>query len=254
MFLIPGQQVRTASRRRLFGPEVKAREAAERRVAAERNVAADIAREPKQTKEAMPYGPWVQPFGGMVVSYQSANPLAENEMWKMSTVGLSAFVMLAIGVLSYSWVDALLLHGVAWGVEEWFDYQKRQGKWPWYMWHLSGHGISHVTGWQGGYLLAQMLFKGWNWSSLGGVIILVGYTIMYLQGLPVGHAAHFGGLAAGFVTGLGLKWYGPKRRPVAFLAKHSGKVAAGIVGSATLLHFYTKKIWPDPPGYKGLWR
>ena len=111
-------------------------------------------------------------------------------------------------------------------------------------------GISGVTGWQGGYLLAQMLFKGWNWLSLGGVIVLVSYTIQYLQGWPVGQAAHFGGIAAGFVTGLGLKWYGPKRRPVAFLAKHSGKATAGIVGASTLLHFYTKKIWPNPQGYE----
>jgi hypothetical protein len=286
MFLIPGQQVRTASRRRLFGaeewtdeqvaenlrvselarqfiarnkkeaaerPARKAREDAERRAQVDVNVAARLAKE--GTREDMPYGPWIQPFGGCVYSYPTDDPQGTNFSKRFAATGWFACCMLAVGILSYSWVDALILHATAFGVEELFEYNLRHGNWPWWQWHGPGKGISGVMGWQAGYLLTQMLFKGWNWLSLGGVFVLVGYIVMYLQGKEaIGHAAHFGGIAAGFVTGIGLKWYGPKQRPVAFLAKHSGKATAGIVGAATLLKFYTKNIWPDPPGYKAPFR
>ena len=69
------------------------------------------------TREEQPLGPWIQLFGGAVYSYPTHDPQEVNEVWRMTTGAWWLFTALATGIASYGWRNALILHGVAFGVE-----------------------------------------------------------------------------------------------------------------------------------------
>ena len=191
------------------------------------------------------YGPVIVPFewlhdNPMIYSYPTTNWLQRNFSTRMAYGGWAAWLTLCVGISSYSLWALLIVLGLAFGENEFIPGIHGPGM------HM---GISGVMGFQAGYLLAQFLLK-WNWFSLGGLVVLGVYTQKWAKGAAVSHRAHFQSMAEGFVAGLALNRFGPRRNPVQTLAKHSGKFTAGIFAFTLAFSIFLKSKYPDPDGFE----
>jgi hypothetical protein len=180
-------------------------------------------------------------------SYETKDPLGENQVKRHSLWGLSGYIANCVALASLSKWD-LLISGLA---SILFEEIERRGLFggPYFMdWAF---GISFQTSWQDGYLIVNALMGRYNWLTLVAAgLALMGNIGAWWSDKLVSHWAHFLGTVFGAVTALILSQFGPKRNPVKFFAKHSLGIMLLIVGSTMLLVHGTKKTFPDPPGFE----
>ena len=252
MFLFPGQQIPRTGRRRLLG---KSHEEYEKDLARIRAAPDKPSKVPALTRDKFPYGPFWQILDkGHVYSYPTKDPEGANASTRTAYFGMLGFVLLSLGITSYSVRDLLIVLGLAFGEAELYQSNLNRGSWPFWQLYGIGFGMSGVNGWLGGYLVSRFLFKDWNWLSIGGAFTVGSYIYQWYSGLVVGHECHFTTLAEGFIAGVALQYkpiarFLPKPSPIKILARHSGKGTAGIIGTTYLLSYYMKKNMADPEGF-----
>ena len=155
-------------------------------------------------------------------------------------------LFLAIGIASYSLWDLLIVGSMAIAHIEAIQRAEEEA---WYFPYGAGGGFgdSDLRGWLAGYLISPLMYKDWNYWSLAGAYALLMYIKEWSDGKKVHHKAHFVTVAEGFVAGLGLRYYGPRRRPVQFLTKFLGGYLPFVVGAGYFLFdMYLQKQYPDP--------
>ena len=153
-----------------------------------------------------------------------------------------------IGIASYSLWDLLLVGSMA--IFQIESVERAQFD-AWYFPYgvAVGFGDSDLRGWLAGYLISQLMYKDWNYWSLAGAYVLLMYIHEWSSpgGKNYNNKAHFVTVAEGFVTGLGLRYYGPRRRPVQFLTKFLGGYLPFVLGAGYFIFdWYLQKQFPDP--------
>ena len=186
-------------------------------------------------------------FGKAIYSYPTNDPLGENAAWKTTILGVYSFVALSLAIASFSCNDLLIMYLLSFGQSELYANSSDDA---WYRLYNVGYGISGITGWLAGYLLARVVSSRRTWACLGGVMVLQNYIHQWWAGRAfIAHDCHFTTLLEGFIAGVFLEYFGPKPKPFAFIKRHVGKFVLVVMAGYLVLPPLLEYMLPNPPGY-----